>query len=131
MDLVPKDYRQNEEERIKGLSNDSLLEETLNSAGGDDYDGCFTSCGEVTYQILADELAHRLFSCGFLSKPPESRLVVYDIWQRLDGKKLMTSSNEAHGWMTLEHVKKIKSFQAATAAEAQTILQEEINGIST
>lgn len=60
MDRLTKNWAAREEARIVKLSNANLLEETLDLAGGDDYDGCFTRNGEVTYQILTSELKKRL-----------------------------------------------------------------------
>jgi hypothetical protein len=54
------------QEYIEALSNDMLLEEVLNLAGGDDYDGCFTSRGRRDYERLLTELESRLLKIGFL-----------------------------------------------------------------
>lgn len=55
-----KNHRENETLRIANLSNAKLLEETLDLAQGDDYDGCFTRDGEVTFELLKNELTRRL-----------------------------------------------------------------------
>lgn len=53
-------------EKVKQMSNEVLLEELLQLAGGDDYDGCFTPIGLRQYEILKSELDSRLLKCGFL-----------------------------------------------------------------
>lgn len=45
---------------IKQLSNEELVDETLNLAGGDDYDGCFTDLGCELLDLLREELLSRL-----------------------------------------------------------------------
>jgi hypothetical protein len=45
---------------IQHLSNGELLHETLQMAGGDDYDGCFTDFGQWEYAALRAELDERL-----------------------------------------------------------------------
>lgn len=47
-------------ERVLKMSNAELLEEVLCLAGGDDYDGCFTTRGAREYDILFMELNYRL-----------------------------------------------------------------------
>jgi hypothetical protein len=54
--------------RIKLLSNEELLEEVLDSAGGDDYDGCWTNRGWWEYQVMKEELESRLKVFGFLGE---------------------------------------------------------------
>jgi len=54
--------------RIENMSNEELLDETLCLAGGDDYDGCFTSRGSWEYSALTSELEKRLKVCGFLGE---------------------------------------------------------------
>jgi hypothetical protein len=56
------------QEEIEALSNEQLLEEVLDLAGGDDYDGCFTSRGWRTFERLKVELESRLLKVGFLEK---------------------------------------------------------------
>jgi hypothetical protein len=48
------------------LSNKELLEKTLELAGGDDYDGCFTLLGRLEYDYYISNLEKRLKACGFL-----------------------------------------------------------------
>jgi hypothetical protein len=50
----------------KGLHDAALLAETLGAAGGDDYDGCFTSRGAWQYEALTEELLARLVKSGYL-----------------------------------------------------------------
>lgn len=45
---------------ISQLSNRALLEEALDLAGGDDWDGCFTKRGSWKYTQLREELERRL-----------------------------------------------------------------------
>lgn len=52
--------RSDRQAQIRGLSNAELLEETLQMAGGDDYDGCFTDFGLWEYTALRAELEERL-----------------------------------------------------------------------
>lgn len=54
--------------QIKNYSNEELLSECLNLAGGDDYDGCFTDRGEWMYGELQVELQTRLIEVGFLKE---------------------------------------------------------------
>lgn len=54
--------------KVAALDNRTLLDSTLQLAGGDDYDGCFTREGQYEYDTLAIELTRRLTACGFL--PP-------------------------------------------------------------
>jgi hypothetical protein len=53
-------------EAIKRMSNEELLEETIGLAGGDDYDGCFTSRGDWRFAELQFELHLRLRAVGYL-----------------------------------------------------------------
>lgn len=53
-------FKETEGTRIAALSNAALLDETLSLAGGDDYDGCFTKEGAVSYELLEAELRRRL-----------------------------------------------------------------------
>jgi hypothetical protein len=53
---------------IGKMSNEELLESTIWAAGGDDYDGCFTSKGEWEFAELQKELHQRLEVVGFLGK---------------------------------------------------------------
>lgn len=45
---------------IHKIDNRSLLDEALDSAQGDDYDGCFTPLGLFKYEQLVKELYLRL-----------------------------------------------------------------------
>jgi hypothetical protein len=49
-----------EQQRISQLDNRFLYEETLELAGGDDYDGCFTAEGLIKFEMLKKELRDRL-----------------------------------------------------------------------
>ena len=44
---------------IEALRDKELLEQTVQLAGGDDYDGCFTDYGAIIYDLLYTELADR------------------------------------------------------------------------
>lgn len=55
-----KKYTADEKHRIANLNNSALFDETLEAAGGDDYDGGFTQRGTVTYDLLREELERRL-----------------------------------------------------------------------
>lgn len=68
-----------EKTRVSALSNYSLLEETLSAAQGDDYDGCFTSRGQWTFDNLKEELESRLRKVSFL---PLSRTKAVDDYMR-------------------------------------------------
>lgn len=46
--------------RVKHLSNEYLLEQTIDAAAGDDYDGCFTPIGAYESAALQQELRRRL-----------------------------------------------------------------------
>lgn len=59
------------DERVKTLTNERLLGETLFLAGGDDYDGCFTDQGAYEYKVLNKELSRRLLKIGWLQKEIE------------------------------------------------------------
>lgn len=51
---------------VAEMNNSQLLEETIDLAGGDDYDGFFTPKGTYTFRALSDELEKRLKLIGFL-----------------------------------------------------------------
>lgn len=51
---------------VVALSNEELLEDCIELAGGDDYDGCSTPGGDKVYQMLREELFTRLRVCHFL-----------------------------------------------------------------
>lgn len=59
--------------RIKLLPNIDLMNETSVSAGGDDYDGCFTARGQWEYDALNDELTARLVAIGFITQADAER----------------------------------------------------------
>lgn len=59
-------HEKNERVRITALDNSKLLREFRWLAGGDDYDGCFTANGEITFRVLKEVLRNRLVSSGFL-----------------------------------------------------------------
>jgi hypothetical protein len=65
---VTKVWRSREKARIDALSNEALLDETLDAETGDDYDGCFTRQGEEQLSMLLEVLRERLRKCGFLPK---------------------------------------------------------------
>ena len=60
-------WQKKEQERIPQLSNRELLDETLELAGGNDYDGGYTPDGQITYHLLHNELYLRLYD--WLDKP--------------------------------------------------------------
>lgn len=55
-------------EQVAALSNEALLDEYTDFAGGDDYDGCHTDGGMVVWQELQEELTKRLIAIGFLEE---------------------------------------------------------------
>lgn len=57
---MPADFEETEKVRASGLSNKTLYEELLDISGGDDYDGCFTQEGVITYNALKSEFETRL-----------------------------------------------------------------------
>ena len=57
--MTPK-YKYEILEKIKRLNNKDLLEETLELAAGDDYDGNFTPRGRFKFENLLLELKGRL-----------------------------------------------------------------------
>ena len=62
MEKATKGHYDCEVKRISQLSNLDLLEDTLELAGGDDWDGDFTEDGQITYSLLEEELRERLES---------------------------------------------------------------------
>jgi len=44
----------------KGMSNKQLLDEVIELAAGDDYDGCFTDNGKWAFKYLKSKLYERL-----------------------------------------------------------------------
>lgn len=64
--LINTDRREAFVRNVLGYANGVLLEETIQLAGGDDYDGCFTEEGNWQYQVLKAELESRLRAVGFL-----------------------------------------------------------------
>ena len=56
-------------ERLRTFSNEELLDEYTDLAGGDDYDGCYTERGEWQYIEVEKELRKRLTEIGFLLQP--------------------------------------------------------------
>lgn len=65
-----KRWQTKELERIAELTNKELLDEVLDLAGGDDWEGEFTAEGSWTYDKLVDELEKRLGE--WLKEPPTS-----------------------------------------------------------
>ena len=55
-------------QRIREMSNEDLLLETWDQAGGDDYDGCFTTRGQWEYNEIRKELISRLKVSGFVNE---------------------------------------------------------------
>jgi hypothetical protein len=53
-------FMENLIEREKHLTNEELLIEVLDLAGGDDWDGCFTENGKKEYEYLKSKLRERL-----------------------------------------------------------------------
>ncbi len=60
------DERADYKRQVQALSNNDLYYDTLDLAGGDDYDGCYTDHGEFVYGLLREELDSRLKAIGFL-----------------------------------------------------------------
>jgi len=52
----------------KALSNFELLQDVIEMAAGDDYDGLFTPTGRIRFNAFYDELEDRLIQCGFLDE---------------------------------------------------------------
>lgn len=53
--------------QVEALSNEELLQDYTDLAGGDDYDGCHTVHGQLVYELLGEELRNRLTKIGFLN----------------------------------------------------------------
>lgn len=54
------EFAPNEAIRVKNLSNRELFDEHTALAGGDDYDGVLTFKGEITFELLTEEIELRL-----------------------------------------------------------------------
>lgn len=54
------------EDRVFNLSNETLLQELISLASGDDFDGCFTAMGEYTFECLQTEAKRRLIAASVL-----------------------------------------------------------------
>ena len=67
------EHEATEKLRIPELSNNDLLDEAFSLAGGDDYDGAWTSAGHVSYMLLIRELDQRLIKIGFLEAEEEEQ----------------------------------------------------------
>ena len=52
--------------QVQRLSNTDIYDDTLDLAGGDNYDGCYTHHGQLVYNLLREELDSRLKAIGFL-----------------------------------------------------------------
>ena len=63
--------------RVKTLPLGELAVETLQAAGGDDYDGCFTERGRFEFVVLRKELTSRLFEAGLLTEDEMQALAHY------------------------------------------------------
>ncbi len=61
-----KTRREEFSQRIKIISNEDLLQETLDSMSGDDWDGCFSKEGDWDCKHLQSELRKRLTEFKFL-----------------------------------------------------------------
>jgi hypothetical protein len=59
--LEREQRKQEHIEKLKTIKSIQLLEETLDMAGGDDYDGCFTDEGLEVYELYKEELKKRVF----------------------------------------------------------------------
>lgn len=55
-----KKYVLQRQQQIDAMENAKLLEEVLEMAGGDDYDGCFTDEGRIIYEYAVNVLKNRL-----------------------------------------------------------------------
>lgn len=55
-----ENFEKTEQKRITALSNRDLHESMLTLAGGDDYDGCFTYKGSITFDFYKKEFERRL-----------------------------------------------------------------------
>ena len=53
-------FEQQTSEEIKNMTNEELLDLTIEEASGDDYDGCFTKKGWMRFCLLKEELKSRL-----------------------------------------------------------------------
>lgn len=62
-------YKRHVDKEISIMSNDKLLESYIELQGGDDYDGCFTTRGDVRFKAFSRELFDRLYKIGFLDNP--------------------------------------------------------------
>jgi hypothetical protein len=56
----------------KALSNFELLQDVIEMAAGDDYDGLFTPTGRIRFNAFHDELEYRLIQCGFLDEKAQA-----------------------------------------------------------
>lgn len=52
-------FEKTEQTRISRLSDKELYESLLTLAGGDDYDGCFTYQGQITFDFYKKEFEKR------------------------------------------------------------------------
>lgn len=59
-------WQEEELTAIKNYSNEELYDVLLSSAGGDDYDGCFSVRGQWIYDHLEEEMFYRLTESGFI-----------------------------------------------------------------
>lgn len=55
-----ENFEKTETKRISNLGNKELYESLLALAGGDDYDGCFTYSGQITFDLYKKEFERRL-----------------------------------------------------------------------
>lgn len=53
-------------DKAKSLTDADLLDEVLGLAGGDNYDGCFTSAGEKEFSALTKELKRRFLGEDYI-----------------------------------------------------------------
>ena len=55
-----KKFERDERLRVKSIPIMDLLEQTIEMAAGDDYDGCFTPTGRILFNVYYDELKLRV-----------------------------------------------------------------------
>ena len=63
---IPAEQINKYEQDIHLLTNDELLNDVINLAGGDSWDGDFTYHGAEVFNLMRKELTFRLKAIGFL-----------------------------------------------------------------
>jgi hypothetical protein len=63
---IPQEVINKYEQDIYRLSNDELLNDTINLSAGDSFDGEFTYHGAEVFNLMRKELTFRLKATGFL-----------------------------------------------------------------